>query len=308
MWAHGTGRFSLIVLGIWVVVAIVAIFWTPLPLNYSNGFEAWQGPSLRHWMGTDGTGADAFSWLMSGSTVNLIIAVTTVLFTAVVGLLMGSIMVSRSTMLSHGAVVATDALISVPTVLIALMLAAPFGATVKGMIFACGLGYGLNLARVARPSMMLAARSPYVESARANGASAVRVFFAHIIPNAKPVIIVQLSLSAATSLLAEAGLTYLGIGVPSGEPSIGRSISTSVGLISIHPTTVIWPGLVATVLVVAMNLFGDSLRDALDPLRNPALRRIGQPQHDQANTAQHASVDDIATTTDMKEVQHAAHQ
>ena len=152
------------------------------------------------------------------------------------------------------------------------MLAVPLGASVAVIVLACGFGYGLNLARVARPSAMLAARSMYVESARADGASAMRVFATHIVPNVMPTLVVQCSLSAGTAVLAEAGLTYLGVGVPSGVPSWGHSLSTSVRFINIYPLTVLWPGLLVTVVVVALNLFGDALREAADPLTNPRLR------------------------------------
>ena len=94
----------------------------------------------------------------------------------------------------------------------------------------------------------------------------------HILPNISPVLPVQLSLSAGTAVLAESGLTYLGIGVPSGVPSWGHSLATSVKFINVYPLTVLWPGLIVTLVVVALNLFGDALRDAADPLTNPRLR------------------------------------
>ena len=100
----------------------------------------------------------------------------------------------------------------------------------------------------------------------------MRVFVRHIMPNVMSVLLVQLSMSAGTSILAEAGLTYLGVGVGAGVPSWGHSLSTSVKFISVYPMAVLWPGLVVTMVVVALNLFGDALRDAIDPLTNPALR------------------------------------
>lgn len=158
------------------------------------------------------------------------------------------------------------------------MLSVPFGASAAVIIAACGLAYGLNLARILRPAAMLAARSDYVESALLSGASSLRVFFTHIVPNTVPVLCVQLSMSAGTSLLAEAGLTYLGVGVGAGVPSWGHSLATSVKFISIYPMAVVWPGLVVTLMVIALNLFGDALRDAIDPLTNPALRQ-GEATH-----------------------------
>ena len=205
-------------------------------------------------------------------------AVTETTIGAAIGLLLVAAMVSRHGALASTSVVVVDALISIPTVLIALMLSVPFGASAAVIIAACGLAYGLNLARILRPAAMLAARSDYVESALWSGASSLRVFFTHIVPNTVPVLCVQLSMSAGTSLLAEAGLTYLGVGVGAGVPSWGHSLATSVKFISIYPMAVVWPGLVVTLMVIALNLFGDALRDAIDPLTNPALRQ-GEATH-----------------------------
>ena len=211
---------------------------------------------------------------MCSAGTNLAIVVLTVCFALAFGLLLVSLMVSHSTLLANGTVVAIDALISIPTVLIALMLAVPLGASILGIVLACGFGYGLNLARVARPQAMLSARSLYVESALSNGASAARVFFTHVLTNIRPVVTVQCSLAAGTAVLAETGLTYLGVGVPSGVPSWGYSLASSVKFITIYPLTVVWPGLIVTVVVMALNLFGDALHDAADPLSNPRLRRV----------------------------------
>lgn len=274
LWRRAGGRFSLVVLGLWVLVSLVSLVWTPQPLWRTDGYDVWAAPSAEHWLGTDGTGADIVSWLMAGSRTDLLIVILTVLFAGALGLLLIAAMTARNSVLANTSVVAVDALISVPTILIALILAVPLGASVAVIVVACGFGYGLNLARVARPQALLAARSAYVESAVSNGSSGVRVLFGHIVPNILPVLLVQLSLSAGTAVLAESGLTYLGVGVPSGTPSWGHSLATTVRFITVYPLTVLWPGLVVTVVVVALNLFGDALRDAVDPVGNPALRRV----------------------------------
>ncbi|OZG64487.1 dipeptide/oligopeptide/nickel ABC transporter permease [Bifidobacterium hapali] len=273
LWQRSEGKFSLIVLGLWLIVAIVSIFWTPQPLLATDGYHVWAAPSAAHWLGTDGTGADVLSWLMAGSRTNLLIVILTVLFAAAFGMLLVAAMVTRCSALAATSVVVIDALISIPTVLLALILAVPLGASIAVIVVACGFGYGLNLARVARSAALLAARSAYVESAMAGGASGWWVFTRHIVPNIVPVLLVQLSLSAGTAVLAESGLTYLGIGVPSGVPSWGHSLATSVKFINVYPLTVLWPGLIVTVVVVALNVFGDVLRDAIDPLTNTGLRR-----------------------------------
>lgn len=273
-WRSWRGRFSLIVLVLWIMVSLLSLVWTPQSLWTTDGYHVWSAPSTQHWLGTDGTGADVLSWLMAGSRTNLLIVILTVLLAAALGLLCIAAIVSRTTTLANTSVVAVDALISIPTVLLALILAVPLGASISVIIIACGIGYGLNLARITRPQALLAARSDYVESAVSNGASGIYIVFAHILPNIVPTLCVQLSLSAGTSILAESGLTYLGLGVPTGTPSWGHCLAVSVKFIDVYPLTVLWPGLVVTVVVVALNLFGDVLHDAIDPVSNSELREV----------------------------------
>lgn len=283
MWKKASGRYSLIVLAIWALVSLISRFWTPVPVWATDGYRIWQTPNSAHLLGTDGTGADILSWLMAGSATNLVISLLSVLLSGVLGLGLVMAMVSRHSGLSQAIVVLVDALISLPTVLLALILAVPLGPSMAVVIVACGIGYGLNLARIVRPQALLVAGSDYVQSARHSGVGSVRIFFTHLVPNIVPVLCVQLSMSAGTSVLAESGLTYLGVGVPSGLPSWGHSLSTSVRFIDIFPLTVVWPGLVVTMVVVALNLFGDALRDAIDPVTNPGLRAAvasaNQPLH-----------------------------
>ncbi|WP_234696497.1 ABC transporter permease [Bifidobacterium commune] len=257
----------------WVAISLISLFWTPQSLWKTDGYQVWAKPSATQWLGTDGIGADVFSWLMAGARTDLFIAVASVIFAGILGVLLISIMVSRNSALSNGSVVAVDALISIPTILIALILAVPMGASVMVVVLACGIGYGLNLARVARPEALLAANSDYVGSALSYGASGFSVMLHHILPNVMPTVMVQLSLSAGTAVLAESGLTYLGIGVPSGVPSWGHSLATSVKLIDVYPLSALWPGLIVTIVAVALNIFGDVLRDTTDPSSNPELRR-----------------------------------
>ena len=171
---------------------------------------------------------------MAGSRTNLAIALLTVAVSGIFGLALVAAMVSRNTVLRSTSVVVVDALISIPTVLIALMLSVPFGASAAVIVAACGFAYGLNLARIARPAAVLAARSQYVESAVWFGASGMRVFVRHIMPNVMPVLLVQLSMSAGTSILAEAGLTYLGVGVGAACPVGGIPSPHPVKFISIY--------------------------------------------------------------------------
>ena len=274
IWRASFGKFVCVTLFLWLAIAAISLFWTPYSLLKTNGYEVWQKPSFAHLLGTDGTGADMLSWLMAGSRVELVIVVCTVMISALIGTVLLSIMISQYKIIRATSVMAVDALISVPTVLIALMLAVPFGTNVLVIVIACGFGYGFNLARIVRPSAKLVLQSDYVNSAISQGASRRYVLLRHVLPNITPVALVQLSLSAGTVMLAESGLTYLGVGVPSGVPSWGRVLATSVTLIHVNPLAVLWPGLIVTIVVVALNLLGDVLRKVLDPCAK-SMNKVG---------------------------------
>ena len=265
VWHAAFGKFVCAVLALWIAIAAISLLWTPYPLLKTNGYEVWQKPSWKHWLGTDGTGSDMLSWLMAGSRVELLLVLCTVLIASAIGACLLSVMIARSQFVSAISVMAVDALISIPTVLIALMLAVPLGASVVVIMLACGVGYGLNLARIVRPSAQLVLQSDYVTFAISQGSRRSYVLFRHVFPNIMPIAMVQLSLSAGTVILAESGLTYLGVGVPSGVPSWGRVLATSVTLIHVNPLAVVWPGLIVTVVVVALNLFGDVIREVTNP-------------------------------------------
>lgn len=265
IWRAPFGKFVCSILAIWLFVAVISFLWTPYELTQTNGYKVWQKPSFEHLLGTDGTGADMLSWLMAGSRIELLLVISTILLASSVGLFLLGFMIARSNIIRGVSVMAVDALISIPTVLIALMLAVPLGASVAVIVIACGIGYGLNLARIVRPSAQLALQSDYVTFAFSQGSSRLYLLICHVLPNIMPVAMVQLSLSAGTVILAESGLTYLGVGVPSGVPSWGRVLATSVTLIHVNPLAVVWPGLIVTVVVVALNLLGDVLRTVLDP-------------------------------------------
>lgn len=265
IWRGIIGKFVCIILCLWILVAALSFVWTPYSLLETNGYQVWQKPSLKHWLGTDGTGADMLSWLMAGSRVEILLVISTIVIASVVGFVILSFTICRVQKIRSVSIMAVDALISIPTVLIALMLAVPLGTSVLVIMLACGFGYGLNLARILRPSAVLVLKSDYVDCAISNGASRSYVLLKHVLPNILPIASVQLSLSAGTVILAESGLTYLGVGVPSGVPSWGRVLSTSVTLIHVYPLAALWPGLVVTLTVLALNLFGDVLRSVTNP-------------------------------------------
>ena len=132
MWRRAEGKFALIVLALWLLIAIVSLFWTPQSLWATDGYHVWAKPSAEHWLGTDGTGADVFSWLLAGSHTNLVIVLLTVVASMAWGLLLIAAMVARNAALASSSVVVVDALISVPTVLIAFDSGCAVGSVNRG--------------------------------------------------------------------------------------------------------------------------------------------------------------------------------
>lgn len=276
MWHRADGAYALVVIALWLLVSLVSAVWTPHPLIESDGRNAWARPSASYPLGTDGAGHDLLSWLMRGSLTELEVVALVVLCTAACGLLGVWASIGYKSGAGRGSrtwMVCVDTLIAVPTVIVAMVVSVPLGASIAVIVVACAFAYSLSIVRVTRPVAQLAATSQYVEAARSYGVGEARIFFTHIVPAVAPTMAVQLSLSAGTAILAESGLTYLGIGIPAGVPSWGRSLSDCAKLITVYPLTVIWPGVIITAVVVALNLLGDALRDCADPVVNADLHR-----------------------------------
>jgi len=277
-WAHElflrpTGAFGATVLFLLLASALVSLFWTPHPLLQANPDQAWLGPSSQHWLGTDQIGRDTFSWLLAGSRTAVLVVTFSTLLAAVIGTTFGALSALAPRRVGAPVAVLVDIFIAFPVLLLAMLLAAPFGGSIGVVVIAVGIGYGMNIGRVTRPEILRISQSDFMLASRASGVGTVRSILRHIVPNVGPIFIVQLSMVAATSLLAEAGLSYLGYGAPSTTPSWGRTLATSQQLIGVQPLSVLWPGLTITLTVLALTLLGDALREAVDPrLKRSALR------------------------------------
>lgn len=267
-----SGRFSLAVLAVWVLLALVSLIWTPYPLLDQEKGSILAAPSWRHPLGTDAAGADVVSWLLKGSSVELAVAALVVFITFLIGSAGIALTVSSHRIVSRISTVAIDTLIAVPTIVIAMVIVVPFGASIAVVVIACSCAYSFTLMRIVRPQALLAVSSDYVEAARWAGAGDWTVFRRHVLPSVAPMMIIELSHCAGTAVLAEVGLTYLGVGMPSDIPSWGHTLATSSQLISVYPLTVVWSGLCVAAGVSALNIMGDSIREAADPVTNPRLR------------------------------------
>lgn len=271
LWRTGTGRFGLIVVAFVMLTAAVSLFWTPFDPQMSDVANRWAPPGLPHLFGTDSTGRDILSLVMAGSRTVVFVCVGAGLVATVVGIVLAALGALTMRWMREGVAVLVDILIAFPVLMIAMMISAVWGGSLWVVIWSVGIGFGVNIARVTRPELRRVQQSDFVVAGRAAGLTRTQNLVRHLLPNVAPVFIIQLSWSMAIAVLAEAGLSYLGFGASVVEPSWGILLADLQNYITLHPLSVIWPGLAITLTVLALNLLGDGLREATDP----TLRRRG---------------------------------
>jgi peptide/nickel transport system permease protein len=265
LWGGATGRFGLIAVAAIVVIAVVALWWTPFDPLAADVRGRWAVPSWPHLLGTDGTGRDILSLIMAGARTTVFVSVGAGVVATVVGIALAALGALTARWMRELVAVLVDILIAFPVLIIAMMISSVWGGSLWVVIWAVGIGFGVNIARVTRPELRRVQQSDFVLAGRASGLTPAQNLVRHLLPNVAPVFIVQLSWSMAVAVLAEAGLSYLGFGASVTEPSWGLLLADLQRYIGIHPLSVIWPGLAITITVLALNLLGDALREATDP-------------------------------------------
>lgn len=263
--ATPTGAFGMIVVGLIALVALVSLFWTPFDPQTSVIGDRWLPPGLPHLLGTDDTGRDILSLLMAGARTTVFVSVGAGIVATLVGIALAALGALTPRGVRETVAVLVDILIAFPVLLIAMMISSVWGGSLWVVIWAVGIGFGVNIARVTRPELRRVQQSDFVLAGRASGLTTGQSLVRHLLPNVAPVFIVQLSWSMAVAVLAEAGLSYLGFGASVVEPSWGILLADLQRYIGVHPLSVIWPGLAITITVLALNLLGDGLREATDP-------------------------------------------
>lgn len=277
LWATSTGRFGIIVVAVIAVTALVSLLWTPFDPQASDIGDRWLPPSWPHLLGTDDTGRDILSLLMAGARTTVFVSVGAGIVATVVGVALAALGALTARWLRETVAVLVDILIAFPVLLIAMMISSVWGGSLWVVIWAVGIGFGVNIARVTRPELRRVQQSDFVLAARAAGLTPSQSLVRHLLPNVAPVFIVQLSWSMAVAVLAEAGLSYLGFGASVVEPSWGLLLADLQRYIGVHPLSVIWPGLTITITVLALNLLGDGLREATDPTLRHRAAEIHTP-------------------------------
>ena len=221
-------------------------------------------PSMGHWFGTDHFGRDLLSRVIYGGRVSMGIGLLVVLATGIIGTTIGSI-AGYFSALDNVLMRLMDALMAFPTILVAIVVSAVLGASVGNVVIALAIATTPHTARIVRSSVLVAREMQYVEAARALGASDARLLFGHVLVNALAPLIVRLTYVFAIAILAEAVLSYVGVGPPPPTPTFGNIIAGERDFMTTAPWAMIFPGLAIVIAVLGLNLLGDGLRDALDP-------------------------------------------
>ena len=269
--AHPSFRWGLLLFALVVACAALADWLAPFDPLRNNFRTRFLAPNETYWLGTDRYGRDILSRALYGARVSLRIGLGVALLTALAGGLIGALagFVRR---LDGPLMRLMDSLMAFPAVLLAIALAAALGPSELNVILALSIAYAPRTARVMRAGVLVVREFPFVEGARAIGASPARVLLRHILPNAMAPLVVQQTYVFALAVLAEAVLSFLGVGPPPPTPTLGGIIAEGRDYIQEAPWISLVPGVGIALTVLGLNLMGDGLRDALDPRLRTAIR------------------------------------
>ena len=256
---------AVLVLLVFLVAVLAPVF---IPEDWATRMDMrarLSPPTLAHPMGTDQLGRDLMFRVLLGAQTSIFIASAAVLMSIVIGLPLGLISGYVGKTTDNVLMRLVDTLLSFPALLLALTISAVLGPNLQNTIIAIGIAFTPFLARIIRGETLRVAQMPYVEAARTAGNSDLWLIVHHILPNIMPAVIVQSTISLAFAILAEAGLSFLGLGTQPPDASWGLMIQASRDYLDRAPWTALVPGIAVAVTVLGLNMFGDALRDALDP-------------------------------------------
>ncbi len=249
-----------IIMGVILTMIIVAFFWTPYEPTKMNAAEKLQGISFKHIMGTDNMGRDVFSRVMYGSRVTLLIAIGTIIIGAGVGTIIGAVTGFYGGMIDEVAMRIIDALFAFPSILLALVIVSVFGVGWMQLVISLGIAFVPSFARIVRGEVLRCKNMDYIENARLQGVSNIRLIFVHILPNIKGVMASSILIGFNNAVLAEAGLSYLGVGSQPPYASLGRMLSDAQQYMFTRPSYVLCPGIVIVLMVLGFAFLGEGIK------------------------------------------------
>lgn len=237
----------------------------PLDISLENRFTA---PSWEHPFGRDENGSDVFAKVAYGARVSLLVAITVVFVSALIGTIIGSVAGYTGGKVDNFIMRVIDMVYAFPGFLLALALVAMLGPSVANVILAMCLTTWAGFARMVRGEVLHLKERDYVQSARSMGANHTRIVVLHVWPNLVGILVVQMTLAMAGTIITESGLSFLGLGAPPTVPTWGALLNSGRQILFEAPHVSLFPGIAIVVLVLGFNLFGDGLRDYLDPHKN----------------------------------------
>jgi peptide/nickel transport system permease protein len=256
---------GLVVLTLFILLALLA----PVIVPYDPIATSWslvrKAPTALHWFGTDELGRDILSRVVYGARASLLAGLISVAIALGIGVPLGLLAGYRGGFTDALISRITDAMLACPFLILAIALAAFLGPSLGNAMIAIGISATPVFIRLTRGQVLSVKAEDYVEAARALGNPPWRIAFAHILPNILPALLVQATLSVAAAIIAEAALSFLGLGQQPPAPSWGSMLNAAQRFLTQAPWMAIWPGLAIFLVVLSLNLLGDGLRDALDP-------------------------------------------
>ena len=261
-----TGWLGLIIVGATVLAALVSVVWTPYDPLLAIPAERLAGSSAEHLLGTDRFGRDVLSRLLVGAQITLFVGIIAVAISAVIGVPLGITAGMRQGKFLDSLVMrSADLLLAFPALLLAIIAGAVWGPSTLTAMIAIGVAGIPSFARVARSGTLQVMSQDFIAAARVSKVSEFQIAYRHVFPNISGLVIVQSSVYFALAILAEAALSYLGLGTAPPAASWGRMLQDAQSLLAVNPTLTLWPGLAIALTVLGFNLLGDGLRDILDP-------------------------------------------
>jgi peptide/nickel transport system permease protein len=248
-------------------IALAAPLVSPYDPIATDWLAVRKAPSLRHLFGTDEIGRDVVSRVIWGARASLLAGLVSVSIALALGMPLGLVSGYQGGIVDGVAMRMIDAMLAIPFLILAIALAAFLGPNLTNAMIAIGVSQMPVFARLTRAQVLAAKHEDYVEAARAIGNPDRRILLRHILPNISAPILVQATLAIAAAIIAEASLSFLGLGQQPPAPSWGSMLNTAKNFLSQAPWMAVWPGLAIFSLVLSFNLLGDGLRDALDPRR-----------------------------------------
>lgn len=253
-----------VLFGVILVIAVVSLVWTPYGLEDTTGGRL-LAPSAEHWAGTDRLGRDLFSQLMVGARLAMLVGFGSVLIAAILGVTLGIVAAVADRWLDDAISSLLDIAIAFPTLLLAMLIVAWRGASLESAILAIGLAGSAVIARLTRVTATRVLAQDFVTASRTSGTGSLRLIGIHVLPNVWPTLVVPLALQFGGAVVAEASLSYLGLGSPPPNASWGRMLQEAQSTVLVSPLAAILPGLLLVATIIGMNLLADGVRDIADP-------------------------------------------